>query len=74
MSPAASPPPWVVHLLARDGEQVRPLCGDWSKSPNWTTEPDVVTCPQCAAKANGVPERSAAAPSPAAGANGQLPR
>jgi hypothetical protein len=51
MSPAASPPSWVVHLLARDGEQVRPLCGDWSKSPNWTTEPDVVTCPECAARA-----------------------
>jgi hypothetical protein len=53
MSPAARPPPWVVHLLARDDEHVRPLCGDWRKSPNWTTEPTVVTCPECAARVSG---------------------
>ena len=37
----------VIHLVTLQRGAVVSGCGDWSRSPNWTTERRVVTCPRC---------------------------
>jgi hypothetical protein len=39
----------LVHFIVVEGDSVRPLCGEWARSPSWTKNPDVVTCPHCRA-------------------------
>lgn len=37
----------IVHFIVIEGDDVRPLCGDWAGSPNWTKAAAAVTCPRC---------------------------
>jgi hypothetical protein len=40
----------VVHyvvMVVVDGNEVRPLCGDWAGSRSWTKIVTAVTCPRC---------------------------
>jgi rubredoxin len=37
----------VVHFIVIDGDEIRPLCGSWAGSPNWSRLPAAVTCPRC---------------------------
>jgi hypothetical protein len=39
-----------VHFVIIEGGSVRPLCGHWDNSPNWTKERAVVSCPACMAR------------------------
>ena len=39
--------PASIHFVKRRGDHVEPSCGDWSLAANWTTAPNVATCPEC---------------------------
>lgn len=41
--------PVVVHFVVVEGEDIRPLCGDWAGSPNWSKIVAAVTCQRCRA-------------------------
>jgi hypothetical protein len=36
-----------MHYVVIESQEVRPLCGDWAGSTNWTLVPGAVTCPRC---------------------------
>lgn len=36
----------LIHFSRSNGTDVEPVCGDWF-SPDWTTAPREVTCPDC---------------------------
>ncbi len=40
----------IIHLVRREGGGVRPLCGRFVESRNWTTLRHVATCPECLAR------------------------
>lgn len=40
----------MVHLGVETEGEIRPLCGDWNGTPNWTKVPEAVSCPGCLAR------------------------
>lgn len=39
----------ITHFVERDGPVVTPLCRHWDGGSNWTTFPDIASCPHCRA-------------------------
>ncbi len=58
----------IVHFAVSENGSVRPLCGEWGDSKNWTSIRDAVTCPRCLERLQHEREQC-----PAALADGQAP-
>ncbi len=55
----------VIHLVRREGGGVRPVCGQFAESRNWTTVRRVATCPECLGRGEDPTAAIAAANGPA---------